>query len=213
MNVLVTVKRLNIRSKPGTSFPIAGTAGEGDVLTLKSDERPVVDGYTWLHVDRGWVAAEYTMPASDEPFRFEVWPTEFRTITQRYGNNYKYYFENFGLPGHEGVDIRAPHGSKIFAVAAGQVSKVFTDPRPKKKGGHNYGIHVRILHAEGYETISAHLQEALVAAGDGVKGGDLIGLADNTGNSFGDHLHLTLKQGKRIIDPTRFLEPFLEVVG
>ncbi|MFQ5421717.1 MAG: M23 family metallopeptidase, partial [Anaerolineae bacterium] len=144
-------------------------------------------------------------------FKFQAWPTEYRVITQRFGANPQNYAQ-FGLPGHEGVDIRARSGSKVFAVAPGQVFRVHTTPN-----NHNYGIHVRIRHSDGYKTIYAHLQTALVQQGAQVQAGQLIGLADNTGNSFGSHLHLTLKkigahQGGypyNIIDPTPFLLPLL----
>jgi len=38
------------------------------------------------------------------------------------------------------------------------------------------------------------MKETHVRVGQTVKAGQRIGLADNTGNSFGDHLHLTLKK-------------------
>lgn len=144
-------------------------------------------------------------------FKFEVWPTEFRSINQYFGANPQNYAQ-FGLPGHEGLDIMAPHGSKIFAVAPGKVRFVNTNANT-----HNYGIHVRVQHEDGYETIYAHLAEARVQTGKIVAAGDLLGLADNTGNSFGSHLHLTLKkQGSsapgypgNIIDPTPYLLPLL----
>lgn len=144
-------------------------------------------------------------------FRFEVWPTEYRHITQHFGANPQNYAQ-FGLPGHEGVDIRAPAGSKIFCVAPGKVIQVQTKPH-----GHNYGIFVRVQHQEGYVTIYAHLQEALVVEGDEVAAGALLGLADNTGNSFGSHLHLTLRKEnaryrnwpRNIVDPTPFLLPLM----
>ena len=144
-------------------------------------------------------------------FKFEVWPTEFRHVTQQFGVNPQNYAQ-FGLPGHEGIDIMASHGSKIFAVAPGQVKVVETHPSK-----HPYGVHIRISHRDGYETIYAHFHQALVQVGDQVKAGDVIGLADNTGNSFGSHLHLSLKkQGAQVgnwppgyIDPTPFLLPLM----
>jgi hypothetical protein len=144
-------------------------------------------------------------------FRFEAWPTEFRSINQYFGANPQNYAQ-FGLPGHEGIDIMAPTGSRIFAVAAGTVRMVRAAPT-----GHNYGIHVRIDHVDGYQTIYAHLKELSVDKGDSVQAGALLGLADNTGNSFGSHLHLTLKkkgasQGRwpsGIIDPTPYVLPLM----
>lgn len=143
------------------------------------------------------------------PFRL-VWPTDYPIVTQPFGVNPQNY-NRFGLPGHEGIDIRAPTGANVYAGADGEVSRVETNPN-----AHAYGIHVRIKHRDGYETILAHLQEAHVNPGDRVKAGQRIGLADNTGNSFGSHLHLTLKKAgatragltnfpNDIIDPTPFL--------
>jgi hypothetical protein len=144
-------------------------------------------------------------------FKFEAWPTEYRHINQYFGANPQNYSQ-FGLPGHEGIDIMAPTGSQVFAVAPGSVSFVHTNP-----SGHNYGIHVRIEHIDGYQTIYAHLKEARVRVGKQVKAGDLLGLANDTGNSFGSHLHLTLKKKDEnyknwpfnIFDPTPFLLPLL----
>lgn len=144
-------------------------------------------------------------------FKFEAWPTEYRSINQYFGANPQNYAQ-FGLPGHEGVDIMAPTGSRIFAVAPGIVRFIFADAT-----GHNYGIHVRIDHRDNYQTIYAHLKEVRVRVGDTVQAGTLLGLADNTGNSFGSHLHLTLKHRGttfqnypgNIIDPTPFLLPLL----
>ncbi len=148
-------------------------------------------------------------PEDPEEFRLR-WPTDFRVYTQAFGANPDFY-RRFGLPGHEGVDIRAPLNAKIYACADGTVYRVNNGA-----DGHAYGIHVRLRHEEGYRTIYAHLNEALVTVGQEVKAGELIGLADDTGNSFGSHLHLTLKRDgasaagqtsypNDIIDPTPFL--------
>ena len=144
-------------------------------------------------------------------FRFEVWPTEYPVITQHFGVNPRNYAQ-FGLPGHDGIDIRAPNGSKVFCVAPGEVFRIHNEPT-----GHNYGIHVRVAHQDGYKTVYAHLQKIFVRKGQIVEAGTLLGLADNTGNSFGAHLHITLKKkGAKldnwpyeIIDPTPFLLPLL----
>ncbi len=144
-------------------------------------------------------------------FRFEVWPTEYPVITQHFGANPLNYAQ-FGLPGHDGIDIKAPIGSKVFCVAPGEVFRINNNP-----SGHNYGIHVRVAHQDGYKTVYAHLQKVFVRTGQIVEAGTVLGLADNTGNSFGSHLHITLKKKDakydnwpyEIIDPTRYLLPLL----
>ncbi|MFZ0545201.1 MAG: peptidoglycan DD-metalloendopeptidase family protein [Candidatus Promineifilaceae bacterium] len=144
-------------------------------------------------------------------FKFEAWPTEFRVINQLFGVNRAFY-SRFNLPGHEGLDIKATLGSRLFCVAPGQVKVVHTNPND-----HNYGIHVRVSHADGYETIYGHMQQAMVQVNQNVGAGSLLGLAGSTGNSTGPHLHLTLKKAgasqggfpNNIIDPTPFLFPLL----
>jgi murein DD-endopeptidase MepM/ murein hydrolase activator NlpD len=140
-------------------------------------------------------------------FVFEFWPTEHCVITQAFGSNPKFYAD-YGLPGHEGIDLRAPAGSAIYSVAPGTVRAVHANL------SHPYGLHVRIDHADGYQTIYAHLTRSMVAAGDTVLGGQQIGVAGSTGNSTGAHLHLTLKQADSqtpgyppgVIDPWPYLD-------
>ena len=48
------------------------------------------------------------------------WPTDYVRITQAFGINPDIY-AYWGLPGHEGIDIRAPRNSNIYACADGEV--------------------------------------------------------------------------------------------
>jgi hypothetical protein len=146
--------------------------------------------------------------ATDSPFGFKVWPTNYKHVTQFFGARPDYYGQ-WGLPGHDGVDLRAPDNSPVFAVADGSVYRVETNP-----GASNYGIHVRIQHIDGWKTIYAHFKRANVVPGQQVKAGDIVGYADNTGNSSGSHLHLGLKrEGYTYIDsngepwPHNFFDP------
>jgi len=138
------------------------------------------------------------------------WPTDYPVVTQPFGANPAIY-RPMGMPGHEGIDIRALMNTNIYACADGEVYFVNNNPQ-----AHNYGIHIRIKHGGGYRTIYGHLARVLVSVGDVVKTGQLIGKADSTGNSSGSHLHLSLKKDgatdnklttypKDIIDPTPFL--------
>lgn len=163
--------------------------------------------------ERVEVKVETREEPPEEPFILH-YPTESRRVTQAYGANPQIY-ARWGLPGHEGIDLAASHGSPIEACHGGTVYRVHTNP-----DNNNYGIHVRVNHVfpngKKYKTIYAHLVSASVQVGDTVARGQVIGLADNTGNSTGSHLHLTLKEvgataaGKTnypgdIIDPTPWL--------
>lgn len=138
------------------------------------------------------------------------WPTDHPVITQAFGATPEVY-RRWGLPGHDGLDFRAPANSPVYACADGEVYRVHDGT-----GGHAYGIHVRVRHQNGYKTIYAHLNQATVYTGQTVKAGDEIGVAGSTGNSARSHLHLVLKKDgatregltdypSDIIDPTPFL--------
>ena len=117
------------------------------------------------------------------------WPVDSRVITQRFGENPRIYAK-FNLPGHEGVDLRAPVGANVYACADGEVFRV----RPND--GNAYGLQVRIRHRAGareYRTVYGHLSQVLVSEDEQVVAGQRIALAGNTGHSFAAHLHLTLK--------------------
>ncbi|HLF01565.1 MAG TPA: M23 family metallopeptidase [Anaerolineales bacterium] len=160
------------------------------------------------------IANNMQFAADGAPFKLR-WPTDYPKISQPFGVNADVY-RRFGLPGHEGLDIRAPMNSNVYAAADGTVSMVNNGTKTDGTQ-HPYGIHIRIQHRDGYQTIYAHLMKANATEGQQVRAGDLIGLADSTGNSTGSHLHLTLKkQGASaagqtnfpndVIDPTPFLE-------
>lgn len=160
---------------------------------------------------------EFTMRIEDDdqfaqkrrPF-YLLWPTNYAVITQKYGANPQIY-SRFGVPAHEGLDIRALPNTYIYACAEGTVYRVHTNP-----DSHPYGIHVRIRHRLGYKTVYGHLAQPWVEVGQNVTAGQVIGLADTTGATVASHLHLTLKlvgatrrgetrYPKDIIDPTPFM--------
>jgi murein DD-endopeptidase MepM/ murein hydrolase activator NlpD len=155
------------------------------------------------------IAAHDRYGQKRRPF-YLVWPTDYPVVTQSYGANPQIY-SRYGVPAHEGLDIRALTNTNVYACFDGAVYEVH-----KNAKDHAYGIHVRIRHRDGYRTVYGHLARALVSVGEEVREGQLIGKADSTGASAGAHLHLTLKQDgatargeteypKDIIDPTPFM--------
>ncbi|MCX6070777.1 MAG: M23 family metallopeptidase [Chloroflexi bacterium] len=158
---------------------------------------------------RDRIAAHDRYGQKRRPF-YLVWPTDYPVVTQIFGANPQIY-SRYGVPAHEGLDIRALTNTNVCACFDGEVYEVHKNPKD-----HAYGIHVRIRHRDGYRTVYGHLARALVSVGEEVREGQLIGKADSTGASAGAHLHLTLKQDgataraetdypKDIIDPTPFM--------
>lgn len=115
-------------------------------------------------------------------------PIDNRIVTSGYG--YRPRFKRQ----HRGIDIDANKGDTIRAAFDGKIRVVDFQP-----GG--YGNVVVIRHPNGLETIYGHLSKQLKKQGDIVKAGDAIGLAGNTGRSFGTHLHFETRLLGAYINP------------
>jgi len=98
---------------------------------------------------------------------------------------------------HPGVDLVQDYGSEIHATADGRV----THAGPM--GG--YGDMVELDHGNGLVTRYGHLSEILVAEGQEVKAGALLGRLGSTGRSTGPHLHYEVRVDGEPVDPERFL--------
>ena len=99
-----------------------------------------------------------------------IWPSSSRRITQ--------YFRWR----HPGIDIGLPAGNPIYASADGKVELAGWN-----RGG--YGFMILINHRNGIKTRYAHASRLLVAPGEEVVKGQVIGLIGSTGRSSGPHLH------------------------
>lgn len=118
-------------------------------------------------------------------------------INQPFGVHPEVYGQ-FGLKGHNGLDMKAIHGQSVFAAHDGTCY-------PEIDTGGGNGVVLRTLMPFDYEgspsyfkTIYWHLikANAVVKTGQKVQAGDLLGYADNTGFSTGNHLHFGLKPEK-----------------
>jgi murein DD-endopeptidase MepM/ murein hydrolase activator NlpD len=96
---------------------------------------------------------------------------------------------------HEGIDISAPCGTPVRAVAAGNV--IFSG----WMGG--YGNLIVLDHGGGIATAYAHLSASY--AGGGVGQGQTIGAVGTTGSSTGCHLHFEVRINGSPVDPMGYL--------
>lgn len=99
---------------------------------------------------------------------------------------------------HLGNDLAAMEGTAVLAAADGVV---------RCAGVHNsYGNYIRILHANGDETLYAHLQYLFVHTGQRVSAGSCLGTVGETGNATGPHLHFEILHKGIRYDPTEALQ-------
>jgi murein DD-endopeptidase MepM/ murein hydrolase activator NlpD len=94
---------------------------------------------------------------------------------------------------HTGIDYSAPHGTPIFATAAGTVE--FAGWR----GG--YGKLVIIRHPNGYRTYYGHCSRLLVRKGTHVNQGQTIAAVGRTGNATGPHVHYEVRINGNPVNP------------
>ncbi len=94
---------------------------------------------------------------------------------------------------HNGLDMAAPLGTAVYAPMDGTVTST-----GYSNGTGNYIV---IRHHGGYSTLYGHLSGIEVSSGVGVKTGALIGRVGNSGYSTGSHLHFTVYQNGRTINP------------
>ena len=117
-----------------------------------------------------------------------VWPLQ-GIVTSPYGPR------NGRL--HAGIDIDGVSGDPVVAAQEGRVVLA------GEMSG--YGTTVVVEHADGMQTLYAHLSATAVEAGDQVERGSLLGLVGCTGHCFGDHLHFEIHVNGIPVDPLPLL--------
>ncbi|HIE12519.1 MAG TPA: M23 family metallopeptidase [Desulfotomaculum sp.] len=94
---------------------------------------------------------------------------------------------------HPGIDIEAPAGAPVKAVADGEVAKIGTDPA--------LGSYILIEHGGGNATLYAQLGEVAVSLGQQVVAGEVIGGVGEKGDIAGSGLHFEYREEGRPVDP------------
>jgi septal ring factor EnvC (AmiA/AmiB activator) len=98
---------------------------------------------------------------------------------------------------HPGFDIDAPKGQPFRSVFDGRVA--YAAPLS------GYGLTVVVDHGHGLVSIYAHAEVLLVAAGDGVTRGQVMGKVGDSGSLRGPYLYFELRDGGRPVDPAGWL--------
>lgn len=108
---------------------------------------------------------------------------------------------------HSGVDLDAPAGTPVMAVANGTVAFA------GKQG--NYGNLVVVNHPGGRQTRYAQLSSISVSAGQTVEQGNSLGSVGSTGRANRPHLHFEIRLRSTVgwvaQDPSSYLGPIRTV--
>jgi len=131
--------------------------------------------------------------SSPPPGKFKngkmVWPVKGKILS------------HFGVQGrgvfNDGINISAPLGTEVYAADKGEV--IYAD-----NGLKGYGNLVIIRHANGLLTSYAHQDALLVAKGDQVARGEVIGKVGKSGHVNSPQLHFAVRKGKKPINPLKY---------
>lgn len=125
--------------------------------------------------------------------------------------------------GHNGTDFRLPNlaalraGVNVLAAADGQVLRgrdgmpnvSIRDTSAPSVDGRECGNGAVIAHGDGWETQYCHLDQGSVRmkAGDRVVAGQPIGRVGLSGRTEFPHLHLTVREAGKVVDPFAYGAP------
>lgn len=200
---------LNVRPDPSTQNPPVGQLSNGaivDVVAQVTGES--VDGNDlWFSITygalSGYISAAFAVCTTEEPpeppdgYYAPLHCGVSSTITQ--GNN--------GTTSHNGpisqfaFDFSVGLNTEIVAMADGTVAFIYAETGPGDpcyNGGGSecvaYANYVVLRHADNTMTAYKHLNQVLVAVGDVVARGEVVGLSGTTGWSTGRHLHVVREE-------------------
>jgi murein DD-endopeptidase MepM/ murein hydrolase activator NlpD len=118
-----------------------------------------------------------------------IWPAS-GSINSRFGPRWGSF--------HTGIDIGAVFGTGVAAAASGKVVLA-------AYSNYGYGNYVIVRHADGSETLYAHLSTIFVSLGQQVGQGETLGAVGCTGWCTGPHLHFEVRIGGVAVDPLPYL--------
>ncbi len=143
--------------------------------------------------------------------KFELaYPCKPYVVNQKFGENGAYYQSHgINIVGHNGIDLRAKHGQPIYAAhdgiayfetdnSGGEGVILITNESFDYKGGQAwfktiYWHLCDYAKEPKYKSPVLDYQQKHSKQPMPIKRGDLLGYADSTGLSTGDHLHFGLK--------------------
>ena len=200
---IITGNTMLIPSCPGIFIP-ADT--ESDLELILGAAREGSQGYV-----------ELTVMIAGKPQVFRFFPGADFTPTERayfLNSGFRFPLRNYRITSpfgmrndpftgersmHQGIDLAAPEGTAVYAIADGTVTAAGFDPV--------YGNYIIISHSNNWTSLYGHLQIIETVLRSEVKSGNLIGRVGSTGQSTGPHLHFELRQDGRAFDPMGNLRP------
>ena len=138
-----------------------------------------------------------TKPSDDIPSSSGwVCPVPYYTLTSPFGMRVHPISGKWKM--HNGVDMACAQGTPIYAAKSGKVTVA-----SYQEGGAGY--YVSINHGDGFSSIYMHMTHYIVAPGQYVTAGQVIGYVGSTGGSTGPHLHFGISYNGTYVNPMDYI--------
>ena len=138
-----------------------------------------------------------TKPSDDIPSSSGwVCPVPYYTLTSPFGMRIHPISGKWKM--HNGVDMACAQGTPIYAAKSGKVTVA-----SYQEGGAGY--YVSINHGDGFSSVYMHMTHYIVAPGQYVTAGQVIGYVGSTGGSTGPHLHFGISYNGTYVNPMDYI--------
>lgn len=168
-------------------------AFETELSSLENSLKPVAEA-TIPHVGQGILSWPFSAAFAQSCLgKASVLGNNF-CITQYFGNT-PFSTANpqvYNGAGHNAIDIGMPIGTPVQAALSGTVLGTGNTDLSHDAAGNqclSFGKWVMVKHANGLDTLYAHLSQIGVSAGQAVTTGQVLGYSGMTGYATGPHLH------------------------
>jgi septal ring factor EnvC (AmiA/AmiB activator) len=118
-------------------------------------------------------------------------------VVRKFGRSVHPEFKTVTL--NNGINIAAPVGTPVFAIAEGLIE--FGDHLP------GFGLCVILDHGAGYYSLYANLARLFVVKGERVEANQVLAEVGRSDQESGSQLYFEIRQGKQPLDPLLWLKP------
>lgn len=193
----LTGKTLIIPDAPGLFVPLNPTTSIGSLVKKRLYDPELGNEYTIDGKSYQYFTQERLTPTElafflDTTLRM---PLDNSVLTSGYGQRTSPITGREHL--HQGIDLAAPEGTRVYACKGGTVAIASYD--------NIFGYYIILDHENKTQSVYAHLSEMLVETGESVNRGMVIGKVGSTGASTGPHLHFEIRVNGAAQDPRRLL--------
>jgi len=173
-------------------------AREAELADLQGDAQQLTDLLAGLELKRQPNAVPEGTPLPEWALQIGDldWPVH-GEVVKPFGRSVHPEFQTVTV--NSGINIAAPQGAPVFAIAPGEVE--FADYLP------GFGLCVILDHGAGYYSLYAYLDQVFVSQAGQVSQSEILAEVGSPPGEGRSQLYFEIRQGKSPLDPTTWLKP------